>query len=292
MKLNKTQQEIIDTVKTTIARTQFAVHGQTIGLPVFTSLVWRKREMSAITQLVDAGLVVVLKSHSTEPCNVENQVFVVEPHQLALWQTFVDRFEREHAEKSATPPAETPSIKDAESNPTTAFRCPTCYGDGIDKYLQSATGVDVKCGACNGDGKVELPFKSFIVELRSFQNGALRGVRVPASELTGATMHDLDRVFFWGQNDFQPVVGKCSVSVGDVIAYNGDDYMVEPVGFKKIEKPSVYVSRVDGLTVDQWVRARNECVGNTDSIINQRGDALNLSHGRVNDAPSGIKTEK
>jgi hypothetical protein len=44
----------------------------------------------------------------------------------------------------------------------------------------------------------------------------------------------LELVFYWGQNDFQPVKGSPSVSVGDVIEFLDKEYKVEPVGFKEL----------------------------------------------------------
>lgn len=77
--------------------------------------------------------------------------------------------------------------------------------------------------------------RTFEVEMRAFQAGVIREVRVPASELTGEPMHDLERVFYWGQNDFEPVPRRCSVSCGDVVRYDGKRWEVMPCGFKQIE---------------------------------------------------------
>jgi hypothetical protein len=41
----------------------------------------------------------------------------------------------------------------------------------------------------------------------------------------------LENVFHCGQNEFQPVAGICSVSVGDVIEYNSKNYLILPAGF-------------------------------------------------------------
>jgi hypothetical protein len=77
---------------------------------------------------------------------------------------------------------------------------------------------------------------SFEVEMHAFQSGAIRVVRVPLDELDGIPEHDLERIFHWGQNDFQPTVDRCSVSMGDVVRYNGDRWVCEMVGWKWVVK--------------------------------------------------------
>lgn len=46
----------------------------------------------------------------------------------------------------------------------------------------------------------------------------IREVDVPDAEITGSVLLDLDAVYYYGQNDFQPRE-CCSVSVGDVAEY-------------------------------------------------------------------------
>lgn len=77
---------------------------------------------------------------------------------------------------------------------------------------------------------------TFKVELNMFQEGAIRKVRVPTKELTLNTQHNLQKIFYWGQNDFQPVSGRCSVSAGDTIRYFGLRYLILPIGFRKLKK--------------------------------------------------------
>jgi hypothetical protein len=60
-----------------------------------------------------------------------------------------------------------------------------------------------------------------------------REVSVPDNELTGTTKLDLDLIFKYGQNDFQPMP-ICSVSVADVIEYQDKLYLVMPSGFRQI----------------------------------------------------------
>jgi hypothetical protein len=74
----------------------------------------------------------------------------------------------------------------------------------------------------------------FEVEMHAFQNGIIRIVRVPLDELDGIPAHDLERIFYWGQNDFQNVAGRCSVSVGDVVRINGDRWRVDLTGWTKV----------------------------------------------------------
>ena len=54
------------------------------------------------------------------------------------------------------------------------------------------------------------------------QDGRLQPVNVPNNELANRTTEQvLERVYVWGQNDFQPVPECCSVSIGDVALYHG-----------------------------------------------------------------------
>jgi hypothetical protein len=75
----------------------------------------------------------------------------------------------------------------------------------------------------------------FEVELNMFQNGAIRVVDVPDQALNGQVEHDLDQIFYYGQNDVRPISDRVSVSAGDVIRYHGTRYMICGVGFKKLE---------------------------------------------------------
>lgn len=77
--------------------------------------------------------------------------------------------------------------------------------------------------------------KTFEVELNAFQDGKIRSVKVPENELT-ENEHELnlETIFKYGQNDLQSIAGCCSVSVGDVIRYNGERWEVKAIGFDKI----------------------------------------------------------
>ena len=52
-------------------------------------------------------------------------------------------------------------------------------------------------------------------------------------ELT--VMDVLQAVFYWGQNEAQPVSDRCSVSVDDLIEFGGELWSVENVGFERVK---------------------------------------------------------
>jgi hypothetical protein len=83
------------------------------------------------------------------------------------------------------------------------------------------------------------------VEMQAFDGGRLRTVVIPVAEGVGQTTESpfwrdlttdqkLDHIFYYGQNDFQPVANHCSVSVGDIIRLEGKRYRVDAVGFTEI----------------------------------------------------------
>lgn len=75
---------------------------------------------------------------------------------------------------------------------------------------------------------------SFQVRMTAFYNPPrTREVAVPDDELRGVVEYDLEKIFYYGQNDFQPLP-ICSVSVGDVVEYNDELYLCQPMGFSKI----------------------------------------------------------
>ena len=61
----------------------------------------------------------------------------------------------------------------------------------------------------------------------------IRQVNVPDDEWNDSPS-PLDLVFYYGQNDVQPVPDRCSVSMGDVILFNGSPCLVIRNGFKEI----------------------------------------------------------
>jgi len=83
------------------------------------------------------------------------------------------------------------------------------------------------------------------VEMQAFGGGRIRTVVIPIAEGVGQATESpfwrdltkdqkLDHIFFYGQNDFQPVANHCSVSVGDIIRLEGKRYRVGAVGFSVI----------------------------------------------------------
>lgn len=68
------------------------------------------------------------------------------------------------------------------------------------------------------------------VRMTAFMDGEIRAVNIPDDTPADNV---LDEVFRLGQNDFQPIKDRCSVSVGDVIEYDGL-HMVGAIGFFKI----------------------------------------------------------
>lgn len=73
----------------------------------------------------------------------------------------------------------------------------------------------------------------FRVRMMSYEKPQVRLVSVPDDELTGESAHDLERIFYYGQNDFQPQK-VYSVSVGDVVEYMGELHVVCAMGFRRI----------------------------------------------------------
>jgi len=63
----------------------------------------------------------------------------------------------------------------------------------------------------------------------------VRVVTVPDHELTGKPEHDLERIWYYGQNDFQPDPHHCSVSMADVAEYDGKLYVAASMGWKEID---------------------------------------------------------
>ncbi len=83
------------------------------------------------------------------------------------------------------------------------------------------------------------------VEMQAFGGGRIRTVVITVAEGVGQTTESpfwrdlttdqkLDHIFYYGQNDFQPVANHCSVSVGDIIRLEGKRYRVDAVGFSEV----------------------------------------------------------
>lgn len=74
------------------------------------------------------------------------------------------------------------------------------------------------------------------VRLLAFcEAGTVREVNVPTEEMAGDAAAQLERVFYWGQNDFQPLP-LCSVSVGDVAELGDRFYVCRPLGWAEISE--------------------------------------------------------
>lgn len=88
----------------------------------------------------------------------------------------------------------------------------------------------------------------FRAELWAFQKGAIRKISVPDELLCGIPEKDLEKVFYYGQNEVQPVARRCSLSVGDVIQYKGRKYQVKACGFEECSgKPRGLVETYTGI---------------------------------------------
>ena len=74
----------------------------------------------------------------------------------------------------------------------------------------------------------------FQVHMLAFMKGEIREVNVPDENLGEDVNSDLEEIFKFGQNDYQPIKGRCSVSSGDVIDYNGQLYLIAMAGFRKM----------------------------------------------------------
>jgi hypothetical protein len=60
-----------------------------------------------------------------------------------------------------------------------------------------------------------------------------RLVDVPNEEVVSDDMELLERIYYWGQNDFQPRQ-CCSVSMGDVAQIDRKFYICQSTGWKEI----------------------------------------------------------
>lgn len=95
------------------------------------------------------------------------------------------------------------------------------------------------------------------VMMTAFQDGRLRPVNVPNHELVNRTTEEvLERVYHWGQNDFQPVKECCSVSMGDVAMLQGRFWIVRACGWAEISPADLEKY----LKIDQRDRTWSEYV--------------------------------
>lgn len=73
----------------------------------------------------------------------------------------------------------------------------------------------------------------------------IREVAIPEGEYQGKAAHDLELVFHWGQNEFQPME-RCSVSCGDVAEYGNKLWLCCLAGWQEItEEQYLELKRYD-----------------------------------------------
>lgn len=84
------------------------------------------------------------------------------------------------------------------------------------------------------------------VYMLAFMEGQIREVNVPDEVVAECARIDtedkigpnvptiLDKIYYYGQNDFQPVKDRCSVSMCDVIEFNNQMWLVDGCGFKQL----------------------------------------------------------
>jgi hypothetical protein len=85
--------------------------------------------------------------------------------------------------------------------------------------------------------------ETFEVELNMFKQGAIRKVEVPEFMLKGDDKENLETIYFFGQNDFQPRELP-SVSMGDVIRYKEERWLVLGSGFRKLKEGDITVGYI------------------------------------------------
>lgn len=85
------------------------------------------------------------------------------------------------------------------------------------------------------DAAWPVPVAYVQVEMLAFFEGRIRTVEIPAAERFAekVPMAQLDLVYRYGQNDFQPQ-RMPSVSMGDVIRLHGKRYRVASMGFEDV----------------------------------------------------------
>lgn len=115
------------------------------------------------------------------------------------------------------------------------------YGADMEALKAEAEALEAEASAFHVDPLRALPQETIDVqvELLAFPYEVKeRTVRIPKNEWDTATstLQQLDLVFHYGQNDFQPSKICYSVSVNDVIRMpDGERFRVDPVGFTKAD---------------------------------------------------------
>jgi hypothetical protein len=93
--------------------------------------------------------------------------------------------------------------------------------------------------------------------MHAFMGGAIRTVDIPAAELVSAGLSEvLELAFRYGQNDVQPKQFT-SVSVGDVVRYQGRRFRVASNGFEELAALTDYEDANGNLLDEDEVAALN-----------------------------------
>ena len=74
-----------------------------------------------------------------------------------------------------------------------------------------------------------------LVEQLAFGEGEIREVNLPDDCDTSSILSILRWTFHWGQNDFQNVSDRYSVSMGDVVWLQEDKYLIKGTGWSKLD---------------------------------------------------------
>jgi hypothetical protein len=72
------------------------------------------------------------------------------------------------------------------------------------------------------------------VHMLAFMDGEIREVVISDDFLPCHTKELLELIYRFGQNDFQPVENRCSVSIGDVAEIDGKFHICKSLGWEEI----------------------------------------------------------
>ena len=102
--------------------------------------------------------------------------------------------------------------------------------------------------------------------LYAFREGEIRPINVLDKEWVGTIEEKLERVFYYGQNDFQPRPYP-SLSVGDVVKVEGRNFLVKSLGFGELteEELAKWVATPQRERGLPWVAEK--VGGRTSSVI-------------------------
>ena len=100
----------------------------------------------------------------------------------------------------------------------------------------------------------------FSVHMLAGMDGKIRVVKVPEANVSPDNDALLEQIFYFGQNDVQPVEGRYSVSVGDVVELDpGYYFVVRAMGFAEMTPAELTEYRAidrDDRTWSEFVRPR------------------------------------